>query len=288
MTLEQTLKQAINIFSVNNIEDPHLEARVLLEHLLNLSAAELYTELGQNLSREQEENFHRLVERRLHREPTAYIVNRKEFYGIDFYVDQRVLIPRPETELLVEEALKFAKSQIDNAVFGEKPLLIADIGTGCGNIAISLALNLTKIKVYAVDISPSALEVTSLNCKYHKITEQVSILHGNLLEPIAEHIDLIVANLPYIKSSELPSLSPEISHYEPRIALDGGQEGLDQISQLLKQTKDKIRQQCCLLLEIGKGQEHPVVALINQYLPNARVELISDSNGIKRVSKIRI
>ena len=106
------------------------------------------------------------------------------------------------------------------------------------------------------------------------------------MEPITEHVDLIVANLPYIKSSELPSLSPEIFHFEPHIALDGGQEGIDLIRQLLEQIKDKIQEQCCLLLEIGEGQEHPVFALINQYMPNAKVEIYSDLNDIKRVVKI--
>ena len=288
MTLGQALQQATSIFSVNNIEDAHLEARVLLEHVLKLSAAKLYTETEQNLNKEQEENLHRLIERRLHREPVAYIVNHKEFYGIDFYVDHRVLIPRPETELLVEEALKFAKRHGNEPAFRSNPLLVADIGTGCGNIAICLALNIANIKICAVDISPPALEVARLNCEHYRVTEKITLLRGNLLEPITKPVDLIVANLPYIKSSELNTLNPESAFFEPRAALDGGRWGLKQISRLLKQTKEKIEQQCCLLVEIGEEQEHSVVKLVNQYLTNAIIELVPDLNNIKRVVKINI
>lgn len=286
MTSSQALQKAARTLSKNNIEDAHMEARILLESVLNLSATELYAEPDQTLSRKQEENFHRLIERRLCREPTAYITNHNEFYGIDFYVDQRVLIPRPETELLVEKALNFVTSRMNPPK--EKTSVIADIGTGCGNIAISIALNVTSIKVYAVDISPLALEVASLNCKYHNVSEKISLLHGNLLEPITEHVDLIVANLPYVKSSELPRLSPEIFHFEPHIALDGGQEGLTMIHKLIEQTKDKIQEQCCLLFEIGEEQANPVIALINKYMPQAMVEIYPDFNGIKRVVKIFI
>ena len=288
MTLGQALQQVTSIFSANNIEDAHLEARVLLGHVLKLSAAKLYTEAEQNLNKEQEESLRRLLERRLHKEPVAYIINHKEFYGLDFYVDHRVLIPRPETELLVEEALKFAKGRDNKPASRNKPSMVVDIGTGCGNIAICLALNITNIKIFAVDISPPTLEVARLNCEHHKVTGKITLLRGDLLEHITKPVDLIVANLPYIKSSELDTLNPESAIFEPRVALDGGKEGLKQISRLLKQTKEKTLQRCCLLVEIGKGQEYLVVKLANQYLPNATVELIPDLNKIKRVVKINV
>jgi release factor glutamine methyltransferase len=288
MTLGQALQQATTIFSTKKIEDAHIEARVLLGHVLKLSAAQLYTEAEQDLNKEQENSLRGLIERRLRKEPVAYIINHKEFYGLDFYVDHRVLVPRPETELLVEEALKFAKCQDNKLAFSDKPLLIADIGTGCGNIAICLALNITNIKIFAIDISPTALEVASLNCEHHKVTGKITLLRGDLLEHIIKPVDLIIANLPYIKSSELDKLNSENAIWEPRVALDGGKEGLKQISRLLKQAKEKNLQGCCLLIEIGKGQEYSVVKLTNQYLPNATVELIPDLNKIKRVLKINI
>jgi release factor glutamine methyltransferase len=282
MTLTQALQQSAHILSVNGIDDSHIEARILLGHITKLSPVQIHTLTEQALSQEQERALHELVERRLRREPTAYIINRREFYGIDFYVDSRVLIPRPETELLVDTALKLFR----NGTCLPSPLVIADIGTGCGAIAISLALNLPRSKIYATDSSRSALEVAGLNCEHHKVTRQVTLLQGNLLEPIPETIDLIVANLPYIKSSELDNLSPEITSFEPRTAIDGGKNGLKCIHRLLEQTEGKINRRGCLLLEIGQNQEQYVISLIHSLLKKVSFTLIPDLNGINRVVKI--
>ena len=283
MTLAQALQQSAQILNVNGIEDSYIEARMLLGYITKLSPVEIYTQPEQTLSQGQERVLQAIVERRLRREPTAYIVNHRGFYGTNFYVDSRVLIPRPETELLVDTALDFAKNNCNSP---SRPIIIADIGTGCGAIAISLALNLPQSKVYATDISPSALDIAKLNCEHHKATGQVTLLQGNLLAPIPEPIDLIVANLPYIRSSELENLSPEIAKFEPRIAIDGGESGLAQISQLLQQAEGKIKPQGCLLLEIGQNQEKEVSYLIHRYLKEIRFEFIPDLNGIKRVVKI--
>ncbi|HEX7364721.1 MAG TPA: HemK/PrmC family methyltransferase, partial [Dehalococcoidia bacterium] len=195
MTLAEALQQSAYILSTNSIEDSHIEARMLLGHVTNLSTVQIYTKHQQILGSEEEAKLQKLIGRRLRNEPTAYILKHKEFYGIDFYVDSRVLIPRPETEMLVDAALEFAASR---SSYLTQPLLIADIGTGCGAIAISLALNLPGSKVYATDSSPSALEVARLNCRHHKVAEQVTLLTGDLLQPLPEPVDLIVANLPYI------------------------------------------------------------------------------------------
>ncbi|MFC2050351.1 peptide chain release factor N(5)-glutamine methyltransferase [Chloroflexota bacterium] len=282
MTLTQALRQSAHILSVNGIEDSCIEARMLLGHITKLSPVQIYTRTEQALSHEQERALHELVERRLHREPTAYIVNRREFYGIDFYVDSRVLIPRPETELLVDAALEFFKN---GTCLPSQPL-IADIGTGCGAIAISLALNLPQSKIYATDSSYSALEVARLNCEHHKVTRRVTLLQGNLLEPVPEPVDLIVANLPYIKSSELENLSPEITRFEPKTAIDGGKNGLKCIRRLLEQTEEKISRRGCLLLEIGQNQEQDVIHLIHGCLKKVSSTFIPDLNEINRVVKI--
>jgi release factor glutamine methyltransferase len=284
MNYGQALQQSAHVLSLNGIENSHIEARVLLSHITKLSPAQIYTYPERTLSQKQERNLQELVERRLDHEPTAYIVNYREFYGIDFYIDSRVLIPRPETELLVDAALELSKS----SAYLTRPLLIADVGTGCGAIAISLALNLPKSKIYATDASSAALEVAQLNCEYHKVTEQITFLHGNLLEPLPEPVDLLVANLPYIKSSELVSLSPEITKFEPRMAIDGGDSGLDYIRQLLEQIEGRINNNSCLLLEIGRGQEKEVINLIRSYLNKVNFEFIPDFNGIKRVVKINL
>jgi len=286
MTLAQALQQSARTFSLNGIEDGHLEARILLQHTLKLSPAQLYTQPEQILSREQVKSLQDLVERRLCREPAAYIVGHKEFYGVDLYVDAHVLIPRPETEVLIEAALEFTEGCTDHLSSPESPILIADVGTGCGAIAISLALNLPQSKVHATDISPPALEVARLNCEHHNVTEQVILLQGNLLEPVSEPVDLIVANLPYIRNSELANLSPEITDFEPRVALDGGDSGLEQIRRLLKQAERKIRPGGRLLFEIGQGQEKAVASLINHCLPKAEFEFIPDLSGIERAIRV--
>jgi release factor glutamine methyltransferase len=283
MTLAEALQQSAYVLSMNRIEDSHIEARMLLGHVTNLSAVQIYTEYEQILSSEEEAKLQKLIGRRLRNEPTAYILEHKEFYGIDFYVDSRVLIPRPETEILVDAALEFATSR---SSYLTRPLLVADVGTGCGAIAVSLALNLPGSKVYATDSSPSALEVARLNCRHHKVAEQVTLLTGDLLQPLLEPVDLIVANLPYIKNSELPDLSPEIAEFEPRLALDGGESGLDCIRKLLQQVKDKINTGGCLLLEIGHDQEIDVRRLIRRYLNGLNFRFIADLNCIKRVVKI--
>jgi len=283
MILVQALKQSAHILSLNGIEDSHIEARMLLGHITNLSPVQIYTQTERALSREQEVSLQELVARRLGHEPAAYIVKRREFYGTDFYVDSRVLIPRPETEILIDTALEFARSTGNRST---RPLTIADVGTGCGAIAICLALNLPRSKIYATDVSFSALEVARLNCDYHKVTDRVTLLQGNLLEPLPAPIDLLVANLPYIKSSDLANLSSEIIKFEPRLAIDGGESGLDYIHQLLEQAGGRINPESCLLLEIGQNQEKEVSRLIQSCLDKVNFEFISDLNGIKRAARL--
>lgn len=281
MILAQALQQSARILGSNGIDDSYIEARTMLSHITKLSPVQIYTQPELILSQEQESNLQGMVKRRLGHEPTAYIVNHREFYGIDFYVDARVLIPRPETELLVDTAIEFASNTCLTT-----PLVIADIGTGCGAIAVSLALNLPNSKIYATDVSSSALEVARLNCESHKVTDRITLIQGHLLEPLPENVDVLVANLPYIKTSELINLSLEIMQFEPRTALDGGENGLDHIRQLLEQAEGRINTKGCLLLEIGQNQEQEVSYLIHSCLNKVNFAFISDLNGIKRIAKI--
>ncbi len=281
MTLMQALQHYTHVFSSNGISDSHIEARSLISYITQKSAVEIYTQPDQVLDKEVETSLKTLVERRLRREPSAYIVKHREFYGIDFHVDSRVLIPRPETELLVDSALAFAKS---NGRSGR--LTIADIGTGCGAIAISLALSLPQCKIYATDISPLALQIAELNCQRLAVSRQITLLQGDLLEPIPESVDLIVANLPYIKNSQVESLDPEISMFEPRIAIDGGESGLYQISRLLDKVEQKINYPGCVLLEFGQDQQEEISNLVRHHFRKAVLEFMPDLNGVKRVVQI--
>lgn len=288
MILSQALQTTAFTLERNGIEESPHEARILLQNILNIPPAEIYSQLELALSYAEIERLQQLITRRIHHEPNAYIVGNKEFYGTNFYVDHRVMIPRPETELLVEEALAFLKFRGNYPSSLHRYPAIADIGTGCGAIAISIALNLHKCKIYATDISPAAIKVAEVNCNNHGITKRIHLLQGNLLEPIPEMVDLIIANLPYIKSSDLADLEPEIVNFEPRIALDGGRDGLQYIRSLIAHAKTRIQPHGCILLEIGDKQDKKVATLTKRYLPTARYELVPDLGGINRVLKIAL
>ena len=282
MTLGEASRSVTQILLSAGIDDACTEAELLLGHVLRMSKTQLYTEPERELTPAEADHLWRLVRRRLGHEPAAYVLGHCEFYGAGFYVDRHTLIPRPETELLVEKAIELAHRLSHR----ERPLTIADIGTGCGAIAVSLALALPGAKIYATDISASALQVARRNCQRHAVCAQVELLPGNLLEPLPQPVDMIVANLPYIKDCEFKDLSPEIANFEPAMALAGGENGLDTIRQMLEQAPGKLNRQACFLLEIGQGQADMVTSLINSYLPQASIELIPDLGGIDRVVKV--
>lgn len=276
MTVKEALRRATDRLAGHNIEDARLESEILLRQVLQLSRVELYQELDRRLAPAEAEDFQSLIQRRLSSEPTAYITGHREFYGLDFQVNRAVLIPRPETELLVERALALAQDQ---------PLaIIADIGTGCGAIAVSLAINLPQSSIYATDISAAALEVARANCRRHGVSDRVSLLAGDLLAPLPEPVDLIVANLPYVNEAEVSQT--KTSRFEPETALNGGRDGLDQIHRLCRDVGTKIRAGGSLLLEIGEGQARPLMSFLRELWPRADIELTPDLSGIGRVLRV--
>ncbi|MFC1955714.1 peptide chain release factor N(5)-glutamine methyltransferase [Chloroflexota bacterium] len=277
MTLKQALDQARRVLTSKGIEDAWLEAELLLRHTLTVSRVRLYLDFNRELSPEQEETFWQLIERRARGEPSAYITGHREFYGLDFHVNPVVLIPRPESELLVEKAINLAQ--------GRDIATIADIGTGCGAIAISLAINLPKVKLYATDISAPALEVARINCQQHKVEDRICLLQGNMLDPLPEPVDLIIANMPYVKKAKV-HITP--LRFEPPLALDGGPDGLEKIYELCKEVSGKLCSHGYLLLEVGQGQANPVAALLHSLYPSAQIEVTPDLGGIERVVGLRL
>lgn len=175
--------------------------------------------------------------------------------------------------------------ELANAAFLQS-CLIADIGTGCGAIAIALALHLPQARIYATDISATALEVAESNCRKHKVRNRVRLLQGDLLEPLPEPVQLIVANLPYISESEMPKLPLEISMFEPQLALAGGKDGLTQIRRLLSQAGSKLLSGVAVLLEIGYDQGPAVKDLVHKCFPTAKVSVLTDLSGLDRVVTI--
>jgi len=275
VSLKQALSRARGILAEKNNEDTPLECELLLRHVLGISRTQLYLDLDHELSPKQEEAFWQLLKRCLNGEPTAYITGHREFYGLDFYVDPSVLIPRPESELLVEKTLSLAQNH--------RLLTIAEIGTGSGAIAITLALELPGARIYATDISASALKVALINCQKHGVIDRVYLLHGNMLDPVPEPVDLIIANLPYVKESELTGM-----RFEPLLALDGGRDGMKKIRQLCRQVGGKLQPGGFLLLEIGQGQRRVVTTLLNALFPGGRIEVMPDLSGIDRVISLSL
>jgi release factor glutamine methyltransferase len=270
----EALTQARLIFTNSGIEESFLEAEILLRHALRIDRAALFASLHEGLSPAHKDLFFQLVERRRLGEPSAYITGHREFFGLDFKVDRRVLIPRPETELLVERTIDLCRRN--------KYSTIADIGTGSGCIAISLARHLTGVHLFAVDISPDALEVAAQNSALYNVNHKITFLLGDLLNPLMEPADIIVANLPYVRTLDITSKA------EPVLALDGGLEGLDQITELCRQAPGKIKPGGRLLMEVGQGQANAVKNILHNTFAGDDVSVEKDLAGTARMVILRL
>jgi len=281
------------------VDTAKLDCEVLLAYVLGCTRAQLYTHPERLLAQLERERFEALVERRFSHEPVAYLVGEKAFYGLDLMVDPRVLIPRPETELLVDLVLDLV-AQADrihgqteggngNGPAGaDAPLiLVADIGTGSGAVGLAIAANSSSTQIYAVDISAGALEVAQANAARHHLADNVRYLQGDLLEPLPVPVDVIVANLPYVALNEWSDLAPDIMQFEPSLALAGGVDGLALIRRLLEQAPAKLRPHGVVLLEIGASQGTAVAALAGQHFPDAFVEVVSDYGYHDRIVRVQ-
>lgn len=280
ITIGAALRQAREQFKKQGIDSPALDAEVLLSHATGLDRAGLYRLWERPLSKEEDVSFFSFVARRLSGEPVAYITGRKEFMGLDFIVNPHVLIPRPETEFLVETALK---------ALPPSPVVI-DVGTGSGAIAVSLAFYARQALVCASDISQEALAVARLNAARHGVAERMFFYHGDLLEPLAGRLpggraDLIAANLPYIAREDLPGLPREVRLFEPSLALDGGAGGLELYRRLVPQAAGFLKEGGILLMEIGCGQGREMAELLDSRL--WKTEVLKDLAGLDRLVAAR-
>ncbi len=292
-TLRKILRQTQDTLQAAGIPDARLEAEVLLTNVLQMPRHRIYAYQEQELTSQQEELLARLVGRRLKREPLAYILGHREFYGVDLAVGPGVMIPRPETELLVEQTLFLAlmhPSALLRAGMEAGELVIAEPGTGSGAISINLAIHLPRARIYATELYPEALKVAAYNIHRHNVADRVTLLQGDLLESVPEAADIIVANLPYVKSGAIPGLQPEIQ-WEPREALDGGPDGLDIIRRLLHQAgpesaergQHKLKQNGVIILEIDPHQVQPLEELARRLFPTASITTEQDMAHLDRI-----
>ena len=268
--LREVIQNTHRALDAAGIPDSRLEAEVMVMNLMRMPRQDLFSNQENEVAPQQELELAATVERRLKREPLAYILGFREFYGINLLVNSDVLIPRPETEGLVEHALFMALMGMETT-----ELVIADVGTGTGAIAINLAIHLPAARIYALDSTDSVLDVAAYNIRAHNVTDRVTLSKGDLLEPLPEPADLIVANLPYIATSRIPTLQPEVQ-WEPKAALDGGEDGLDLIRRLLAQASSKVKEQATILLELDPEQVPAVEELAKQRFPEATTSVEQD------------
>jgi release factor glutamine methyltransferase len=280
-TILKLLNWGTAYFKSHRVEQPRANAEMLLAHTLGVGRIDLYVQYDRELESETLQRFKGFIQRRIQREPVAYIVGKKEFWSMDLKVTPDVLIPRPETETLVEAALRIVPAEP-----GPSPLRILDLGTGSGAIVLALASERPGHRFYGVDGSERALAVAQDNARTHGLSETVTFLHGNWFDPVRDqggYYDVIVSNPPYISSQDFKVLPPEIAQYEPREALDGGSDGLEAIRLIIGQAWEHLVPGGWLLFEIGHDQWGPVEKLVTEAGAYSDLAVMKDYSGHDRV-----
>lgn len=275
-TVKELISLTSDYFREKGIPTPRLDAEVLLSHCLDLDRVGLYCCLDRPVNETELSAYREMVRRRQNREPVAYITGVKEFYGIDFTVKPKLLIPRPDTETVVETALDWITLKNPQAIF-------CDVGTGTGSIAISILVNAPASTAVGTDFDDVAVETAKENARNNDVGDRFSVVSCDLLNDVEGPFDLILSNPPYIPVGNRDSLEPEITAYENPDALFAGEDGLDVIKRLLPQAMDKLATNGALMIEIGKGQHEAVTNLIESLGVFDSVKLIKDLAGVYRV-----
>ncbi len=286
VTFSSVLKEAADTLSSNHIEQARLEAELLLAHVLGLRKEDLIIHPDRELTDPQEEKFQQLIERRCVKEPLAYIVGHREFWSLKFNVNPKVLIPRPETEGVIERLLNLAGDETD-----EKAIRILDVGTGSGILAIVSALEFPKSRVTAVDNSGDALEIARENALENRVADRIEFLKMDLMRdwtlPKNDLYDYILSNPPYIPSRELEQLMPDVRDYEPRVALDGGPDGLVCYRCIVANAFPYLKTGGHLIFEVGDDQAGPVEQILQAHGGWDEIEIVQDLSGRDRVVSAR-
>jgi release factor glutamine methyltransferase len=263
MNVSELLNLGSAALKLNKIETYQIDSELVLSNLLKKQRENLLINLNQNVSKNIVTNFKKLIIRRANREPLAYILKSKEFWSKDFFVNRNTLIPRPETELLCESVIK---------IFKNKDLNVLDIGTGSGCIILSILSEIKRAKGIGVDISKKAIKVAKKNSIKLGLSNRVKFVNKTFENIYGHKFDLIVSNPPYIKTSDIKNLSDDIKRFEPKIALDGGKDGLDVIKKVIYKSKSILKRLGTLVLEIGYGQHYKVSQILKEQ--NFKEELL--------------
>lgn len=275
-TIQNTLADARQRL-IDGTDTPGQDAQVLLAHILGKDRSWVLAHGEEIINQPQLDAFETALTALENGTPLPYILQKWEFYGLDFSLTPEVLIPRPETELLVERALDWLQNNPNRRT-------AADIGTGSGCIAVTLAKYIVDLSVFAMDISEQALQVARQNAERHGVSGQLSIFQSDLLDGVGVLFNLICANLPYIPAPRLPEL--KVSQHEPRLALDGGPDGLDLIERLLAQAPARLLPEGLILLEIDDSHAESGTETARQLFPKARIQVYTDLAGKPRLLEI--
>ena len=284
-TILELLKWTTAYFKSHNIENPRASSEILLAHALNLRRIDLYLRYDQPLGRQELDQFKATIKKRIQKEPVAYIVGNKEFWSMDLAVNRNVLIPRPETECLVEAVLDELSPE---SISG--PRRILELGTGSGAIILALASQRSEDNFFASDRFYQILELAKQNAKSHHLDGRIQFFCGNWLSPISADgplFDIIVSNPPYIKTGQIDTLQPEIHLYEPGLALDGGADGLFCLRRIIETAHLFLSESGSLFLEIGYDQKYEVQKIADMYGPYEFVVFKKDYSGKDRVVQMR-
>ena len=279
-SLSALRQSAIERLTAADVDAPRLTAEVVLAQALDISRAQLLARPDGLLTPDQLIRAQRDLDRLAHGEPLAYVVGHREFYDVDLLTDARALIPRPETECLIEHALQ--------ALADHPEPLIADVGTGCGAIAVTLAKHLPRAHIIATDLSSDALALARENTQRIGVADRIEFRVGSLLEPITEPLDLLAANLPYIDDKDWPYLAKTIRGHEPKMAFVGGADGLDLVRDLLRDAPRVTHLDSFILLEIGAYHGDAVTDIARQHFPRAYIEVKQDYAGLDRLAVIEV
>lgn len=266
-----------------SIPDADIEAQVLLRNALGIDRATFHASLDRELGDEDAEAFERSVQRRIEGEPLSYITGHREFYGLDFVVTPDVLVPRQETEFLVEAVLEYARRR--GGV--EDALTIADIGTGSGCVAVAVGHHLPNATVYATDVSREALCVAEGNVRRHGLEGRVRLRHGDLFEALDGPVDVVVSNPPYLSEEEAVDLPPDVQR-EPSVALVAGTDGMDVLRRLIMGAREYVKPGGLLALEIDPRRLEAVEGVVGRAFPDSEIGVVNDHAGLERVMTVRV
>ena len=268
-------------FTEKGIDAPRLSAELLLSHVLTMERIELYTQFDKLVAKDQLNRFHDLVKRAGQHEPIAYLTGKTEFYSLQLEVCSDCMIPRPETELLVERSIEFLRTRTG-------PQFVCDLCTGCGCIAVAIAKNYAGAKIIATDICDAALNVAARNIERYKLKDRITLLSGDLFEPLVPHLDvdkfdLIVCNPPYVSADEYEKLEKNVKDYEPKLALFAGIDGLDVYRRIIEKADRFLKSDAALMLEIGYAQGRAVKELLEQSGAFAEIKIEKDFHDNDRI-----